>query len=159
MHTLLVPVDGSYAAMNAVRYAREVARADPRTRLLLLNVQSTVEHRPVHGLCSESVRHAIAERGREEAAAATTLLDRAGCAYELMIAFGKPASVIARVAEERGCSAIVMGSRGLGRLGQFLLGSVSSDVRGMTRIPVTVVTDRRPSGGSTPGGFAVAVAR
>ena len=67
------------------------------------------------------------------------MLDRCGCIYDLMIVFGRPAEVITRVATESHCSAIVMGSRGFGRLKRFFFGSISDTVRRSASVPVTLV--------------------
>ncbi len=110
------------------------------TKLLLLNVQQELERRYVHGLQSQSARVHLRERGEEATAEARSLLDRRGCAYDVMIVFGRPAEVITQVAAEKRCSAIVMGTRGFGRLKQFFFGSTSDAVRRSASIPVTLVT-------------------
>lgn len=52
---------------------------------------------------------------------------------------GTPAKMVLELAEERGCDLIVLGSRGLGKLREFVLGSVSQHVVQHAKIPVLVV--------------------
>jgi nucleotide-binding universal stress UspA family protein len=52
---------------------------------------------------------------------------------------GDPADVIARRAQELGCDAIVMGSRGMGRIANLVIGSVATKVVHLTALPVTLV--------------------
>jgi nucleotide-binding universal stress UspA family protein len=143
MHKLLVPVDGSVDSQRAVQYAGEIAMSKAGAKLLLLNVQEEFERRHVHGLQNPTARHDLKERGEQATADARAWLDRCGCAYEFIIVFGRPAEVIARVAAESHCSAIVMGSRGFGRLKRIFFGSISDAVRRSASIPVTLVSQQR----------------
>jgi nucleotide-binding universal stress UspA family protein len=52
---------------------------------------------------------------------------------------GDPASQIIQYAEENNNDVIVMGSRGLGRVREFFLGSVSHNVVQMAKCPVFIV--------------------
>jgi nucleotide-binding universal stress UspA family protein len=52
---------------------------------------------------------------------------------------GSPAEVILSYAKEHGADVIVIGSRGLGGIREFVLGSVSHNVVQSARIPVLVV--------------------
>ena len=52
---------------------------------------------------------------------------------------GDPAEVIGRRAQELGCDAIVMGSRGMGRIANLVVGSVATKVVHLTKLPVTLV--------------------
>src|SRR3546814_1453414 len=76
--------------------------------------------------------------GVKDLAAARKLLDAAGVAYTSDIAIGDPADSIVTYAEQRGCDGIVMGTRGLGRVGGLLLGSVATKVLQLTKLPVTL---------------------
>lgn len=52
---------------------------------------------------------------------------------------GQPAYSILEHAEEIGCDLIVMGSRGLGKIREFFLGSVSHNVVQQAKVPVLIV--------------------
>lgn len=52
---------------------------------------------------------------------------------------GNPAELILDACKEKGCDTIVIGSRGLSGVEEFLLGSVSSKVSQYAKVPVVVV--------------------
>jgi nucleotide-binding universal stress UspA family protein len=139
--TILVPLDGSDAAGRALRYAMQVAARSERSQLHLL----TVHPEPiVYGEVQVYM-------GREKAAAAATSHDAAvlreaetalhgsGIAYAAEALQGNAAEVIARRAAELGCDQIIMGTRGLGRVGSMLLGSVTTAVLQKAPCPVTLI--------------------
>jgi nucleotide-binding universal stress UspA family protein len=65
--------------------------------------------------------------------------------YEIKgrIETGQPSERILKVAEEEGGALIVMGSRGLSALAEFVLGSVSSNVAQYAKVPVLIVKDSK----------------
>ncbi len=52
---------------------------------------------------------------------------------------GSPASTIVNFADSEGCDLIVIGSRGLSAIKEFMLGSVSHNVVQQAKIPVLIV--------------------
>jgi nucleotide-binding universal stress UspA family protein len=70
---------------------------------------------------------------------ATSALEELGLANSVEILEGPPAQAILEVARTQHCELIVMGSRGLGRLGSALLGSVSLRVVQEAPCPVLIV--------------------
>ena len=139
MKSLLVPVDGSANADRAVAFAVMMAKAVQGMKIVLLNVQEQLERWYQHGLASDTSREHLKQQGQAQSAAARTLLDGSGCAYEFLIVFGKTAETIVQVAKDHGCSGIVMGTRGLGDLESVLLGSTSFKVVHLSEVPVTLV--------------------
>jgi len=139
MQKFLVPVDGSQNANRAVAQAIELAKSLKDVSIVLLNVQEQLERWYAHGLNSEAARAHLREQGEREASEARKLLGAAGCLYEFAIVFGKPAEVIVRIAEEKGCTGIIMGTRGLGDVESLFLGSTSYQVFHLARVPVTLV--------------------
>jgi len=65
--------------------------------------------------------------------------EAAGIACESRAEFGPISDTIVEVAKDAAADQIVMGTRGLSRLGGFLLGSVATGVIHMADIPVTLV--------------------
>jgi len=55
------------------------------------------------------------------------------------VPFGHPGELVARTAKEQGCSAIVMGTRGLGDLENVFVGSTAYKVIQLAEMPVTLV--------------------
>jgi nucleotide-binding universal stress UspA family protein len=66
-------------------------------------------------------------------------LEAEGLHAEVELLQGSPAEVILKYAKEHAIDVIVIGSRGLGGIREFVLGSVSHNVVQSARIPVLVV--------------------
>ena len=86
----------------------------------------------------------IAKRKEAAAAAIDVARQKAEAAGYTKISFKEvidvnPAEVIAEQAEELGTDLIVMGTRGLGLMRSFLVGSISMKVLTLARCPVTIV--------------------
>lgn len=137
---LLLPVDGSEAALDAVRFAIRLARAGLPIECVLGNVQEpatlyemVVAHDPdvLHEVSSAAGAHAI-----EPAAA---LLRGAGIESASEVTSGDPGHTLVDMAERFGCEMIVMSARGMGALRQALLGSVSQSVLHSSPMPVLLV--------------------
>lgn len=65
--------------------------------------------------------------------------EKAGVKYSCLILFsGSAGSAIAEAAQEQKCDLIFMGSHGRSGLGQLLLGSVTTKVLNLCRVPVLV---------------------
>ncbi len=136
MKRILVPVDGSAVADRAVEFA--ISQAVGR-RIVLLNVQQDLERWHRHGLRSEQALADLRRQGESETACARALLDKSGVGYDFEVVFGHPAEVIVRIARERACESIVMGTRGLGDVESLVLGSTAHKVIHLAGVPVTLV--------------------
>ena len=66
-------------------------------------------------------------------------MDNAGVNGNVEMIQGAPAEVILEYAKQNGVDLIVIGSRGLGGIREFVLGSVSHNVVQHAKIPVLVV--------------------
>ncbi len=137
---LLLPVDGSDAALDAVRFAIRLAREGLPVQCVLGNVQEpatlyemVVAHDPevLHEVSDAAGAHAI-----EPAAA---LLRAAAIEWTSEVTSGDPGHSLVEMAERFGCEMIVMSARGMGALRQALLGSVSQSVLHASPVPVLLV--------------------
>lgn len=63
----------------------------------------------------------------------------AGVELEALVVYGDPAEELMRMAEEKGCDVIVVGSSGKGRMKRTLLGSVSAKVSNHAHCSVYIV--------------------
>lgn len=137
---ILVPVDGSDSSLAAVRFViGKLAEGGKAPELHLLNVQMPLPSAASSFIDAGVVRGYHDEEGQKDLAAARKLLGEAGIACVAHVAVGDPAETIATYAEQERCDAIVMGTRGLGRIGNLLLGSVATKVLHLTKVPVTLV--------------------
>lgn len=137
---ILLPVDGSEHSERVTRHAILLARNSTACEILLLNVQAPIDAPELRGHMPSREIEAMQEtHGGDALAAARALLDAAGVVYVPELAIGRVAESIARIARERQCDAIVMGSHGAGKLVSALMGSVARDVIHLAPCPVTVV--------------------
>ena len=142
---VLVAVDGSAAAMEAVREALRLVGAGLRASLVLVNVQEPatlyellLAHDP------EVIEQIAAEAGLELLEPARALVRAAGVEHEIEVARGDPAHTLIDIVENFGCDLVVMGARGMGRLRSAMLGSVSHEVLHAAPVPVMVVRTPPP---------------
>ena len=135
---ILVAVDGSDHAANAVDCAVRMAR-DTDATLALLAVDGC---RPLKGALAELAQTEDLGRGEvfnrvlESAVAKAGIPD--GTQVELQVRMGDPADEILAEAGRIGADIIIVGRRGLGAYAELLLGSVSRKVLHLAKIPVMV---------------------
>lgn len=141
---VLIPIDGSEAALRAVAYAVSLVPVlrEP-LEVLLLNVQ----HLPVsldlllNGRSSEVriLEQPLREAGAGVLAPAQALLEKTGITCSAHVEIGDPAPTISRFARTYHCEEIIMATRGLGTVTGLILGSVANKVLHLTTVPVTLV--------------------
>lgn len=143
---IVLPFDGSPSAQHAVDYVIELGNDFGRGKIevQLVNVQEAVL-----GVADSFGRDAtdVASRLADSARGAGTnllagpagLLEKAGFRVESSVLIGDPAMLIADYAHKNRCDAVVMGTRGMGRIGGLLLGSVASKIIHLVKIPITLV--------------------
>jgi nucleotide-binding universal stress UspA family protein len=147
---ILLPVDGTPTALEAVHHALHLVRAGLRADFVLANVQDTptlyeivTAHDPD---VIEQVRH---DAAADLLAGAAQLLDAAGVPYVTEVATGDPANTLVDIVEKHGCDAVVIGAERHGGLRSVLIGSVSQALLHDCPVPVTVV--HRRDAEETPG--------
>lgn len=140
MLKLLVPVDGSAGSDRAVDYTVRLAGRGEQVEAHLLHVQRPIMAGEISSLVSKAMIDAMRrEQSDEILRGARERLDRAGLPCVVHIDRGDTAQTIARVAREAGCEGIVMGTRGMGAIGNLVLGSVATKVIHLASVPVTLV--------------------
>jgi nucleotide-binding universal stress UspA family protein len=137
---ILLPVDGSAAALEAVRQALHMIQGGLRASLVLANVQEPatlyemlLAHDP------EVIEQVSAKAGLHLLEPARALVRAAGVEHEIEVASGDPAHTLIDILENFGCDMVVMGARGMGTLRSALLGSVSHEVLHAAQVPVLIV--------------------
>lgn len=137
---ILVPVDGSEQALDAVRHALRLRREGLNAAFVLATVQEpTYLYEMVLAPDADVLERVSGAVGSRALAGAEALFDAAGVAYQREIGSGEPAPALIEMAERHGCDAIILGARGLGALRSALMGSVSQGILHASRLPVTVV--------------------
>ena len=142
---ILIPVDGSRQALDALAHALYLQREGLQASFVLAAVQEPIYGiemmLPANASLVDRLSGAMGERALAEA---EDLCKAAGLTFEREIGSGEPATVLLDIATRFGCEAIIMGARGRGALRSALLGSVSQAVLQLTTIPVTIVKHRAP---------------
>jgi len=137
---ILLPVDGSAVALDAVRFVIGMAKDGLTTQVVLANVQ---EPATLYELVVAHDQQVLAEvsaaAGAHTLQAAEALLKQAGIDYECEVASGDPAHTLIDILENYQCELVVMGNSGMSTLRSALLGSVSNEVLHAAGVPVMIV--------------------
>jgi len=138
---ILVAVDGSEGSKRAAAFAQELARATG-ARITLLHVLEPIPMVNVGFAEFYGVTHR--QPTEEEMEKLRKALDEMLAGFpkdraEVVIEYGSPADTIVTQAKQRGADLIVVGARGMGAVGRFLVGSVSDRVVHHAPCSVTVV--------------------
>ncbi|MBT2286992.1 universal stress protein [Paenibacillus polymyxa] len=135
---ILVAVDGSEHAHKAVEQALILAEDMKQpASLLIVHVNPAISiSEPALGVDLEA---RIAEEGQYIIEPVTRQLSGREVAYETLLIAGDPVNEICRVARERDCGMIVMGTGGKGMLAEMIVGSVSHGVLKHAECPVLTV--------------------
>ncbi len=146
MMKILLPVDGSEPALDAIRHAIRLTGDGLRASFVLANVQepsSLYEMVVVHD--PQALQQVALEAGQHAVSTAARLLDVAALDYEIEIASGEPAHTLVDVAENYQCDAIIMSAHGEGD-NSAALGSVAQTVLKSAHLPVMIVRPEEPGG-------------
>lgn len=141
MLKILVPVDGSEAALRAVQHAIDLG-LDSRqgATLFLLNIQVPIVSGHARRFLSQDQIDAYYKTESDEALeGAQAMAQASGLPFHAEMRQGQYGDAIIGYAQEHACSHIVMGTRGLGAIGGLLLGSVAQKVISLSPLPVTLI--------------------
>ncbi len=131
---ILVPLENSAADEAILVHIRPLARLT-QARLTLIHVADGFMARNQHRLGeSEEMRgdRAYLQQRKDE-------LDKEGFDVAFILACGDPAKEILAQADALQCDLIAMSTHGHRLLSDFILGSVATEVRHSTHIPVLLV--------------------
>ena len=141
--TILTPFDGSVGGEQALLKAAELA-ALCKAEVIVLTVY---RHHSMLEASFSMVRASdpgnmddiMRDHAREVAEQGKKLVLEAGVEKcRAFVKAGQPARTIVGFAKEHDCDLIVIGSRGMGSVEGYLLGSVSHKVTGLASVPVLV---------------------
>lgn len=140
MKTVLVPIDGSESSLNALKAALAMVGNHPEAALRVVTVQPPIASGNVKRFISaEILNEYYEEEGEKALKDARELLSGVSVPVTFAVLVGPVAETIVEHAKEQGCSHVVMGTRGLGRVTGLVLGSVATKVISLIDIPVTLV--------------------
>lgn len=141
---ILVPVDGSDAALAALEHAVNLqAKFDSELLLLcvyrhysLLEASMSMVRPETPENLDDAMREYATEVVENAKKRATELGSKDVRAF---VKSGQPARTIVNFAKDKNANLIVLGSRGLGDVEGYLLGSVSHKVTSLSHCPTLVV--------------------
>lgn len=138
---ILLAYDGSKASNKALDKAVELAKATPGSVLHVVHAFEFPRFFIGEALAPlpASVNKDYYDLAVQTTEEVKQRLEGEGLHVQVELLQGSPAEVILNYAKEHGIDAIVIGSRGLGGIREFVLGSVSHNVVQSARIPVLVV--------------------
>ena len=141
MHRILLPVDGSEAALRAVDHVlKKVGLYKDPAEIHLLNVQLALRKGVTEFVSQQQLDSYHHDEGIKDLASARAKLDAAKVPYQFHIGVGEePAAVIAHYAQDKKCDQVVMGTRGLSSVAGILLGSVTIKLIHLVDIPILLV--------------------
>ncbi|MBP1992717.1 universal stress protein [Paenibacillus eucommiae] len=137
---VLVAYDGSDLSKKALTYALNLVTDNPSARLHVVHVYQFPAF-----VIGEALIPAPASYDKEYYEQAEKLMDGARDTVashpntNIVLKQGQPAFDLLDYAGEQSCDLIVMGSRGLGGIREFVLGSVSHNVVQHSKVPVLVI--------------------
>jgi nucleotide-binding universal stress UspA family protein len=140
-HVIVVGVDGSEAAIDAVRVAVDLARARS-ARLYIVTVV-----RPPEGWwgivgsppTAEAMGDSLSDAQRNVLDRALRAVDLTGVEYETQEEIGEPSSRLIDVCTRVDADVLVVGRRGAGLLRRMMVGSVANHLVHEAPCPVLVV--------------------
>ncbi len=138
---ILLAYDGSKASNKALDRAIELAQSTPGSVIQVLHAFDFPRVFIGEGLAPipASVNKDYYDLAEQTVEEAKKRLTDAGVAFNVEMIQGAPAETILKYAKDHGSDVIVIGSRGLGGIREFVLGSVSHNVVQHSRIPVLVI--------------------
>lgn len=139
---VLLAIDGSKSALNAVKYARKLfAQLVPaKHSITLINVHDDVSlrHAKIY-VGSDVVADYLRELSEKDLKPAQKLLDATGIRHDMVVRTGHVAQEIVACAKAGKYDMVVMGSKGRTAISDLLLGSVAQRVLTTSDVPVLLI--------------------
>ncbi len=144
MTKILIAVDGSTLALDAVHHVTGLVQSGLRAEVVVANVQEPATlYEMVTSRDPDLIAKASVAAGRDLIADACALLDLAQVPYTTQIGIGTPSRTLADMIESNQCDMAVIGARGQGGW-SALLGSTSQRLADVSPVPLTIVRHAAP---------------
>jgi len=138
---VLLAVDGSAHSRRATSaLIKQIALYKRQPEVVLINVYYPVPNVNFGPFVSRKmvVRY-YHEQADRALAASRRMLDKAGVRYQANVLAGPIAPTIVKQCRAKRCVLIIMGTRGMGGVGNMLLGSTATKVIQLAKVPVVLV--------------------
>ncbi|MBQ0140033.1 MAG: universal stress protein [Kurthia sp.] len=134
---IAVAVDGSEHSIRAVEQAIHLAQMGDGSELFVLHVDQIQDVKNAHLLTGGE--HALALKQAELLKPIREKLQHTAIVWKKVLLKGDPSEAIIQYVNKESMDQLFIGSRGLNRLQQLMLGSVSHRVMKYAKCPVTIV--------------------
>ncbi len=140
---ILVPVDGSDPSWKALEYAAEIGRKF-NSDLIIAHIIQPFYNAGFLAIPIDSnfLATQVADMNKNAEKILRAASEKVGNfpgKIDIKIENGHPSERILSLAKEHHCDTIVIGSRGLSGIAEFVLGSVSSNIAQYAKVPVFIV--------------------
>lgn len=134
---IILAADGSEHSYRAAEHAAAIAGASPSCTVTIVFVPRPDKSK---GASLQQERmNAVQWERRDKLARHESLFTGKGIPYSVLVREGDPGPAIVKYANAQKADLIILGSRGLNHLQQFVLGSVSHKVMKRVNCPVMIV--------------------
>ncbi|MCA0987247.1 universal stress protein [Guptibacillus algicola] len=134
---ILLATDGSEHSKRAAENAVNIAKCSQGSKLEVVYVVDADRAK------SDVLTHwnsvDVNDSRKDQVSEVERIAKEAGVTYELKVLRGEPGPVIVKYANENEFDIVIIGSRGLNGLQEFVLGSVSHKVAKLANCPVLIV--------------------
>ena len=133
---ILVPLDGSTYSDKALKRACEFVEAFDSKIVVVYVVEKSI---PINLLDRKEYLEILRKFGNKTLDRANTILSKKEISGKLLLKEGNIVNEIEKVAKAEKCDLIILGSKGLGAVTRFLLGSVSNKMSQSSPCSVLIV--------------------
>ena len=150
---VLVPLDGSAVAEEALVYVRELAASGTEVTLLCVSAPEEGAYSPSHEAYIQKTAEAIRRQLAEVPQTAVSAQPARIAEVHGKLAAGRPADEILRHVQDEGIDLILMATHGRSGIKRWAMGSVADKVLRASKVPVWLVragTPRAASEGMPP---------
>ena len=133
---ILVPLDGSKYSEKALQRAIEIGSSFDSEIVLLYVIEKSL---PVTFLDRKEYLKILRKFGNKTLKNADELLSKKGFTGKILLKEGNIVNEIEKVVKKEKCSLVIVGSKGLGAVTRFLLGSVSNKLAQTTSCSLLIV--------------------
>lgn len=134
---ILLAYDGSEHSKRAGENAIQIAKGRPETKIEIVYIVDA--NKAKNDVLSNWNAMSLEEKRKELLSGVTQLADEEGITYEVKILQGEAGPSIIKYANENNFDLVILGSRGLDGIQEFVLGSVSHKVAKRVNCPVLIV--------------------
>jgi len=136
---ILLATDGSKHAHRAAEKAVELALQLGNVSVTLFHVTPEIPSKNKLIEANFNVQSLLEKDARLAIIKTEFLFKNEKIPYHLAVALGDPVEEIVKKAETEGYDLLIVGSRGLNKLQEFVIGSVSKRVVHMVKCPVMII--------------------